>query len=480
MAGITDLGGLFFQLGLLPDKHSFETGYRLIDGTVNKFTMLIGTARNAANVLQSMAVEAGKTDSALYKTSTKLGVTAEVLGTWQAAAKIAGISVEGLISSIGDLDYAFNNYTLDGIDKYLKKLGLLGFEIKELMDENGEFISGDKALTKILDFTITKYNNAESENEKKKIGYALAESMGDSVYGLFVELLRTGMSPEAYLANAKSTQFQSNESVAKGTEFITEWNQFKTSLESISNLFGDEIGGALTEQMKNVNEWLRNNGDEIKKAVETIAKVVGVIAAKIGAYSGDLLEMLIATINGDWDKAGNAGNDLGAQIVSDITGTSKENLLNRQEAYKRLMAYRTEHGWDINEQMPYSRLTPELKELFDTYGPQKPNVGKNYQWAGVIKDGIVRPDGTITQVAPDDWVIAARNLGDLARAFIPQGMTQVNAGGGEYIINQTFNISGTSDMPQVLRQQAYNGTQDAMMQMMQQSSQRLQLMSGTR
>jgi hypothetical protein len=52
--------------------------------------------------------------------------------------------------------------------------------------------------------------------------------------------------------------------------------------------------------------------------------------------------------------------------------------------------------------------------------------------------------------------------------------------GGEYVINQTFNISGGNDMPQVLRQQAYRGTQEGLLEIMQQSSQRLQLMSGTR
>jgi hypothetical protein len=98
-----------------------------------------------------------------------------------------------------------------------------------------------------------------------------------------------------------------------------------------------------------------------------------------------------------------------------------------------------------------------------------------------MKDGIMRPDGTVTQVAPDDWIFAARNVGDLARAFIPQsfGQAMVSAP-SEYIINQTFNISGSNDMPQVLREQAYKGTQDGLMQLMQQSSQRLQLMSGTR
>ena len=50
----------------------------------------------------------------------------------------------------------------------------------------------------------------------------------------------------------------------------------------------------------------------------------------------------------------------------------------------------------------------------------------------------------------------------------------------ESVINQTFNINGGNDMPQVLRQQAYRGTQEGLLEIMNQSSQRMQLMSGTR
>lgn len=171
-----------------------------------------------------------------------------------------------------------------------------------------------------------------------------------------------------------------------------------------------------------------------------------------------------------------------------------------------------------------------------------------------INDGIMRPDGTVTQVAPDDWVFAARNVGDIAKAFVPQNivpevpavnivqpeqrkiptqdigmdlrsektnMTTTtiinkltpdykkdimpdtilndltayikslsttfipkvpvqNTVPSEYVINQTINVSGSNDMPQILKQQAYKGTQNGLLQLMQQSSRRLQLMSGMR
>ena len=72
----------------------------------------------------------------------------------------------------------------------------------------------------------------------------------------------------------------------------------------------------------------------------------------------------------------------------------------------------------------------------------------------------------------------SRFVGMLSMTFQPQQQAAVS--GGEYTINQTFNISGGNDMPQVLRQQAYKGTQEGLLELMNESSRRLQLMSGTR
>ena len=84
------------------------------------------------------------------------------------------------------------------------------------------------------------------------------------------------------------------------------------------------------------------------------------------------------------------------------------------------------------------------------------------------------------QVATDNWSIVAKTISDLARSFIQPQPQALQQSAGEYTINQTFNISGGNDMPQIIRQQAYRGTQDGLLEIMQQSSQRLQLMSGTR
>ena len=453
MANLTDLGGLFFQLGLIPDKNSFETGYRLIDGTVNKFSMLIGTARNAANVMQSFATDAGKTDSALYKTSMRLGLTAEVLSTWKAAAKIAGVSAEGLVSSIGELDYALNNAWAEGLDKYAQQLSKIGMSMDMLKDKEGKWLSGDKAVKKILEYTIEKYNSADTEEAKKQIGYGLYDAMGAAVYDLFAELIRTGASPDEVLANAKSTQFQTNESMNKGSNFMTEWNTFQENLQSVANLLGDETGGALTKTMQDINQFFKDHKTDIVKWIEQTAKGVQLVAEGTAL----ILTRLLAWGNSEGGKKAKEGlsgmftEAWGA--VTDFTKAAKEGRIDEWAMYD--LPYRTGQFFGSVKDLVTAPFTTQKTE-----------------------DGILRPDGTLTQVAPDDWVFAVRNVGDLARAFIPPS-SSVSGGNMELSIVQNFTINGGSDIPQVLKQQAYQGTQDALT-LMQQSSTRLQLMSGTR
>ena len=137
------------------------------------------------------------------------------------------------------------------------------------------------------------------------------------------------------------------------------------------------------------------------------------------------------------------------------------------------------------EKLDYNTLEDAERYMIEDYlqnlGGNANYVNNFYKNVPKMKDGIMRPDGTVTQVAPDDWVFAARNVGDLAKAFIPQmPMNMAGVGNQEYVINQTFNISGSNDIPQVLKQQAYAGTQEGLLQAMQESSRRMQLMTGMR
>ena len=125
-----------------------------------------------------------------------------------------------------------------------------------------------------------------------------------------------------------------------------------------------------------------------------------------------------------------------------------------------------------------------------------------------IQDGIIRPNGQVTQVAPDDWVFAMRDVGDFTNALaskntpvipmrswaallediqqramevIPAMSVHNNTNAPQHItinIKQSVETTSNEWLPQTLREQAAMGVQDGMQQA-RDGFRRLQMMSGT-
>lgn len=99
------------------------------------------------------------------------------------------------------------------------------------------------------------------------------------------------------------------------------------------------------------------------------------------------------------------------------------------------------------------------------------------------EDGIIQPDGRLINISPDDWVFAAKNVEDIASAFIPGGIA---AGGGNvsapasYVINQSFTVNGGNATAQAVRTEAYKGTSAALQSSLKNAARIMQLMPGTR
>ncbi len=98
------------------------------------------------------------------------------------------------------------------------------------------------------------------------------------------------------------------------------------------------------------------------------------------------------------------------------------------------------------------------------------------------EDGIIQPDGRLINISPDDWVFAAKNVEDIASAFIPHGMTTNNSmsAPASYVINQSFTVNGGSSTPQAVRAEAYKGTSVALQNNLKNAARIMQLMPGTR
>jgi len=97
-----------------------------------------------------------------------------------------------------------------------------------------------------------------------------------------------------------------------------------------------------------------------------------------------------------------------------------------------------------------------------------------------INDGIISPNGHVTQLNPNDWVFAVKDISDLASGFLPNVTTNNNrntTNNATYTINQSFVVNGNGSN---IRQQAYNGTAEALRVTVNTANQRMQMMSGAR
>lgn len=557
-----DIGGFFVSLGLNLDKASWETGNRIVDGMGNTFNKLIGTARNAAVVLAGTAIATGSIESAAYKTSVVLGVTTEKLDLWKTAAKIAGVSADGIVGAMTRIADVQNRLKWDdsGIEAFSKKLGKLKISYEEIKD-----LGADEAL----EYILAKAQSLEGNGlNRAEIATAVGDIVGTGGRDLYIELQGQEKSVKDFLAGAGKINFTNSQTNKESRDFMQEVRTLKTASENLTKLLGSEIGGELTGYVKSINEWIGEHGTEIANGISTVAQNVGKLVEKIvgagqaawptikkvGAGAADSVKegyegtkKIVAGIaSGDTEQvvegtkqAWNAGPGMVVNGAKEGVKTVQERITDNKEYDVQGILSRTKTEWDkkygdhpilnIYKKLAFDDLPEDLQSDINDY---RKNVdakwlpgsvsGKN---SNKLQDGIIRPDGTVTQVAPDDWVLAARNLGDLSEAFAPVNykiagpeekepqltvdgtITQVapdilssltaaigelaqamvhpaaqtfNQSSGEYTINQTFNISGGNDMPQVLRQQAYRGTQEGLLEIMQQSSQRLQLMSGTR
>ena len=626
-----DIGGFFVSLGLNADKNSFETGNKLVDGVANSFNKLIGTARNAAVVLAGTAVASGVVESSAYKTAEKIGISTEKLDLWKASAKIAGIDANGLVSAMGKLSDVVGRMRIDGagLEQFTKKLGELGLIVDDVDIAKMLDMAPDELMTDILrkaqeasakarkdiaeankvlvkkpkdEAANKKLNDAQKENQR--ISIIVGDILGEAGQDFFIELERQGKSIDQFKAGAGRTVFTNAADNQKGANFAVEVNTLKTELESMGKLVGDSIGGELTPYLRDINKWIQDNGPAIADNIRDLAKVVGKIAEKMKAgvewvdervkTAGevDARQKSASSINEKLKGYGDKIFGTGKADYKKLPDELKNNIATYYSRYKNITDLQIKNA-DLEDIKNRSTIITEKRKKEEAEQKKKNNTNYSpaptefdwWNYTEKVNDGIMRPDGTVTQVAPDDWVFAVRDLGNLAEAFTPEQeepklqnivaeeskaprltekpieqknerpiineqkveervyeapltgkqpaeevklnrpltdirqpkdeefyrplfrtqqpendivigyvlkalgnlnripAAQNNAphvSAGEYTINQTFNISGSNDIPQVLKQQAYRGTQDGLLELMQQSSQRLQLMSGIR
>lgn len=526
---MNSLGDFFLKLGIQTDKESVETANKNIDSVSNSLNRLMGTMRNAAAVAAIMkGIQGSAADSSLAY-SMKIGT--EALNNWRTAVKLSGQDASAFISKVADLDTKFRKLSIDGtFDKNLaEKLGLLKLNYGEMAD-----MTADERTRVIYEAAQVKYQEAGTQKEKDQVAVIVGDILGGAGRGLFEYMVQSGKSIEYLLSRSKGAIFTPDDDGKATQDFREEFQLIKSSIESLGKLFGNEISKSITPYIKDLNKWIADNREQIKTTIEDVTASITTLANGIKPVF-ELLRTPLQRLGG---IASGAVSGIHKITEGDYKGAAKDMILGpgfdlAVAKYKNTFRDATDadakYGITVRLRGSSAKLLDGISRTLGLMTDEEYEAwwGKKGIMAQVnstkkINDGIVRPDGVVTQVAPDDWVLAARDMGDLAAAFQPEETANIagqkntpeqvgnkapaifdnsvfkeitesinkmaaaikpqimphSAGPVEVLINQSFTISGSNDIPQVIKQQAYKGTYDGLSEVISRAGTRMQLMPG--
>ena len=479
-----DIGGFYASLGLLVDKNSFEGGTKAIGGITTGLTKLAGTVRNVAIIMGTYALATSKIESEELKTAAAIGINVEKLNQWKTAAKLAGVNANAFVSSITQMEMTFQKMKDGQIDQALAtKIGLLKIDFNDFMQMNA------------TDRLKAVFDAAQAMSDQAHAAELVQSILGEAGLKFFGYLKESNETAGEILDKSKEINVTTGSDYANAFTFDKEISEAKARLEALSKSFGSDLAKSLTPTLEKFNKWLSEHGDELVEDLGKIAKAVGVIADSLAPATSAIANHVAQSVTQVAEGAGKIaqGDVLGGLATAAVGDSNKEEAEAIQSVFKigslgaRFSTGARNfpglglltHGADFLAYKLHGYTEEEYNAMWGPDGAsqqaKKEKRRKNKQH---VDDGIMRPDGTITQVAPDDWVFAAKNVSDLASALIPQGASYAS-GPVTYTITQTFNVNGTGGlMPQTIRQQAYNGTQSALQEAISQSERRLQLMPG--
>ena len=440
--------------------------------------------------------------------------------------KKAALWVGEILGEQGKSFYQYLKHTGKSINDVLAEGAARVFETEESME---------KAM---------KYNESMiklSETTKSLLG-VLGNEVGGGLTPLLSEL-------DKYL-------------LEHGDEITKRLTGFADNMKTIAEALAPIVGTTISTAIKMLLDLTEAISALIKGDWETVGQKLklffrdfrqGVISILYGKkYADEAAEYDAMFERGEIDKHehGNLIGGIGEKkYQAKIHENAKENIKNRfgfndneYEIYKKIQNYITEvqklpsyqeiRGNTKHSSNVYvSELPTDMKEFaikYDLGGKienlragevpdavfrrreayQNKLLNNEIEADNAIQDGIIRPNGQVTQVAPDDWVFAMRDVGNFSNALAAQNtpaipmrswdalLEDINRRAMDIIpamtvhnntnapqnvvVNQTINISSSGDwLPQTLREQASLGVQDGLQQARKESFNRLQMMSGT-
>lgn len=580
------IGDFRVKVGATVDQASFNKGVSEVDRVAKSVSGLVkaAAAATAATKLLKTAFDL----TAESRMARQIGISTQNLDKWKTAANVAGVSANGLVASMSNLENKMQHLKMGQVDMGMAKgLGMLGIGYGDFADMNPE-----QRMAAV-------FNQADQMKDQKLAATLVGDILGQAGLDYYNSLKLSGKSLSQQLTEAKSLNFVSDRNRQSAARFAAEMKSIQSAGASIAKLLGAEIAEQLTPTVNKIKNMLITNRNAIIRGVQGVAKTAGSlingivgIVEKVGPMVGGLIDKfggldkvlikvglgfaswklyqvagsvrsIVSAIGGlkGMLSGGLKGAGLflvledimyyfagGGSVLGDVLewfdkfkkefaldenfDSMTSSLKKLTEAIVKLLksmkfdvvgnfwdaikkGFETLLGGSANAAMVmikdwadimtdivegnWKKLGGDAKTLLkDSYdysllstltkGSKKNQDIIKERGAEIIKskieadqwskDGIISPNGRLTQVAPDDWVVAFKNVGDLASAFVPQG-TNVSAP-ASINIQQTFNVEGGRDIPAVIKAQAYRGTSEALQQNVKNATRILQLMPGTK
>jgi hypothetical protein len=262
--------------------------------------------------------------------------------------------------------------------------------------------------------------------------------------------------------------------------FLDSLNDSLTRLNDMAVILGKLLQGDISGAMEYFSERQEQKKQERttkkEKALETVAR----LDSKQDATTDERIELLAgagtvfkSNLEEERAKLGIAGEIGPFGTVLGLPSATVNTVKDIYDAKKQREQQHSSGSFADTETTTTN--PPKKKGLFERvksfFSGDKDNS---------INDGIISPNGHVTQLNPNDWVFAVKDISDLASGFLPNVTTNNNGNttnNATYTINQSFVVNGNGSN---IRQQAYNGTAEALRATVNTANQRLQMMSGAR
>ena len=540
------IGGFLVNLGVKVDN-SIEKGIGKITDMTNSLSRLMGTVRNVSVASLALAGVTGAVEQEVANSAALLNTTSDVVKMWRFAVDETGASGKAFISTLTGIESKIQDVKKGVVDEGLATaLSRLGINMLDFA--NMEMTERVKLI----------FDKADLIEDKKHARDLVGDILGAEGQKFYINLESQGKNLNEVLSSAKNHIFTDIESQSNAMMFNSEIKALKNMIGEISSLTGSELGEVFTPMVKGINDFLEANnkliasgikdnfedirdilnqlsptfdkvadsvGELIKSLTNSNTVLEGLNKIKDGLFEfikdftntglttfSDLALMINAVLDGDWKKAGQYAVKFGEDFnkgVGDLftpedeqdAGVQSAKLQKKMQETKDLpdtgkssvpVFDKINNGLNAAGEWVKSKFVPPVS---NEPLPQEKAAPDWYE-DRKINDGIVKPNGQVISISPDDWVFAKKDPNNLSKgineimpqnaidpSFIKSVLPRTITGNTNTInenitVNQTFNVQGGGNIPQTIRQQAQKGVYDGVGDLIQKSTTRLQLMSG--